>query len=1118
MSDHAEDREPLPDDAHRHDIVTQLGHTLFVEAGAGTGKTSSLVGRVLALLEAGGSIDDLAVITFTEAAAAELRDRIRRDLDASDAPWARTAVAELDGAAISTLHGFAQRILSENPLQAGLPPVIDVHGEIGAQVDFERRWRVHLDHLLDDDTSAELVQRAIVLGIELRHLRALAAILENEWDHIPDDHVWTPPQLAPVSLDSVLEPLRQVDQLVPSCHNPDDSLLAIIDGFAPWRARAERATSDLEKLDLLNDIELKHSRRGRKPDWAGDCLAQVRDLIDSAEAARQALVAARVDEVLSSLVANLCTFTTAGVAERIRDGRLQFHDLLVLCRRLLQRSSDVRARLHDRYRYLLIDEFQDTDPIQIEIARLIATSITDVEGADWRTITADAGRLFFVGDAKQSIYRFRRADISLFLSVRDADDTEARTLSTNFRTVPGIVDWVNHTFTEIMGEGTPGAQPRYEPLHAQRGPGPDPGPPVVVLGGPQDIKGASDRRRAAYDELATGLRAVVDDGWQVQDRHTEEWRTAAWDDIAVLIPARTGLPEMRAAFDAHDVPYRIEASSLVWLTQEVTDLLSVLRAIDDPADEIALLASLRSPGFACGDDDLAEYVAAGGGLDLDRDIPGELPEGHRVAAAIRSLQQLRGAAVWDEPSALVERVIRERHLMELALASTRPRDVWRRLRFVADQARAYVDSEGGTLRDFLAWTDLQADEMARVTESILPETDDVAVRVMTIHASKGLEFPVVALAGLDRRPHEKRYAPNLLWNGETFGAHLRSGMRTSDYATLEEADDAHEVHEGWRLMYVAATRARDHLIVCLHRHPTRGADSIAARFDQLGAARPDLWRSLEVDTTTSAPRDVAATTSVDIDALMSARAEFDATRRRLLDEARTPSVLAATAVAAAAGRAHGASASTSADTEPLPDDGMPDDGNPDDGDPSDADTEPWRRGRAGTSIGRAVHATLQTVDLATGADLGAIAAAHAAAEGIPGRTAEVERSARAALRSPIVAAAAALPHWRELYVGAAIDGVLCEGYLDLLVDGPDGLVVIDYKTDRAPDPAALVPRYRLQTATYALLVEATTGRPVQRCVLVALGPNGATEVEIPDLDQARDDVRRLVVATGRQLP
>jgi ATP-dependent helicase/nuclease subunit A len=1090
--------EHLPDHAHRSDIATLLDRTLFVEAGAGSGKTSSLVGRVVALLADGATVDQLAVITFTEAAAAELRDRVRLALDEVDEPWARTAVAELDGAAISTLHGFAQRILAEHPIEAGLPPIVEVHGEIGAQVEFERRWRAHLDLLLDDDAALDLMQRAIVLGIEIRHLRSLAAILENEWDRIPDDHRWAPPMLTPVSLDELVDRLAHIEVLAAGCTDPDDKMLAYLGRFGAWRERAERAASDLERLDVLHDCPpFRGGNLGRKGDWPDGTLEEVRDLLREAEATRTELYGTYLDEVLASLVDNLGAFTMVGVAERTAAGQLQFHDLLVLCRTLLTTSAAVRRRLHERYRHVLVDEFQDTDPIQIEITRLIATSVADTSGTSWQDLVADPGRLFFVGDAKQSIYRFRRADIGLFLEVRGSGDTEPRVLSTNFRTVPGIVEWVNATFAEIMGDGIPDAQPSYEPLHPFRDAGPGDGPPVVVVGGPQGIKRAPDRRRAASDELARALRAVVDDQWQVDDG-AGGWRPARWDDIAVLIPARTGLPELRAALDAHDVPYRIEASSLVWLTQEVADLLSVLRAVDDPADELALLASLRSPGFACGDDDLARYVAAGGRIDLDRDPPEDLPADDPVATAIWSLRALRDHAVWDEPSALVERVIRERHLMQLALTSTRPRDVWRRLRFVADQARAYVDAEGGTLRDFLDWTDLQADEGARVTESILPETDDVAVRVMTIHASKGLEFPVVALTGLDRRPHEKRGGAKLLWDGTRFEATLRASMRTRGYADLEVIDDAQELHESWRLMYVATTRARDHLLLCLH-HDERSSPerSVAARLHQICGDRPELWRQLELDLDEPAPtpvhvpgRDTPAAE------LMAARTEFVARRSELLASAERPSVLAATAVAVAA--------HTDEDRD-----------EPTTGDP---DTEPWRRGRAGTSIGRAVHATLQTVDLATGDGVAGIAAAQAAAEGIPGRTAEVERSARAALQSPIVAAAAELPHWRELYVGGRIGDVLCEGYVDLLVDGPDGLVVVDYKTDRAPDPDALIPRYRLQMATYALLVEATTGRRVDRCVLVALGPNGATDVEISDLAEATDEVRAIVAATGRPLP
>ena len=1157
--------EKLADEVARHDITHLHDRTLFVEAGAGTGKTHSLVERVVALVRRGVPIDDLAVITFTEAAAAELRDRVRATLDQPDAgPNELAALAALDGAAISTLHGFAQRILAENPLEAGLPPIIDVHSEIGAQVEFERRWRAFLDVLLDDPAHTPLVQRAAVLGIELAHLKALARILEDSWDRVPT----APPErgpLGPIDLAPVVAPMREAVARRSVCRTDTDTMAAVLDARAAWLRQAGTATTPLDRLQVLDPVcRGRFGRTGSKTNWPDGALDEVRDLVGGATEAAQQLRARAVDDVLRRLVDELGRFTLAGVEQRRAAGRLHFHDLLVMARDLLRRSPAVRRRLHDRYRHVLVDEFQDTDPIQIEIARLIATGLDDVADTPWEDIATEPGRLFFVGDPKQSIYRFRRADIRLFLRVRDGVDTHERVLSTNFRTVPGIVEWVNRTFTEIMGEGTADAQPAYNPLRARRDPADTGDVPVVAIGGP--VEGtASERRSAASDDLARALHAAMDEGWQVEDRRTGRWRAARWSDVAVLVPTRTGLPELRAAFDRAEVPYRIEASSLVWLTQEVRDLLAVLRAVDDPTDQLALVAALRSPGFGCGDDDLARYVTSGGRLDLRR-IPDDRPADDPVVAGLTSLRALHDAAMWDEPSALVERVVRERHLMELATATPRPRDVWRRLRFVADQARAYADAEGGTLRDFLAWTDLQADETARVSETILPETDDDAVRVLTIHASKGLEFPIVAVTGIDRDPGEMRHGPNVQWTDDhTPEVSLRSGLATSGHAPLWDREKGHETHESWRLMYVATTRARDHLLLCLHHDAARGRpdNNVAARLHDICGRHPDTWRTLDAplvepateptvddappdgqlrldlgDTTpatgapaaatvtattataptphTTASRGVAADApersasdeppraAPDPAARRRARAEWISARASRLAEAARPSVVAATAVA-------GLRPPSAPADEPVD---APGPAEPADRGLGD-EAEPWRRGRAGTAIGRAVHATLQTVDLARGTDLAAVATAQAAAEGIPQRTAEVERLARAALDAPSVVAAATRRHWRELYLGATIDGVLCEGYVDLLVDGPDGLEVVDYKTDRAPDPQALAERYRLQTATYALVVEATVGRPVHRCLLVVLGPSGATEVEIDELDAAKDEVRRLLREHGR---
>ena len=245
------------------------------------------------------------------------------------------------------------------------------------------------------------------------------------------------------------------------------------------------------------------------------------------------------------------------------------------------------------------------------------------------------------------------------------------------------------------------------------------------------------------------------ESWPVSDDRADEgWRPTRFDDVAILVPTRTPLRQLERALDRHDVPYRIESRSLVWATEAVRELLSILAAIDDPGDDVAIVAALRSPGFACSDVDLLEWKLAGGrwdhqGAPPEHDPPPTIPS-PRAWPPWRAITR-NGATC--PVNALVERVIRERKLVELTFVQRRPRDHWRRLRFVVDQARAFVEAGGASLGDFVSWAQLQTDENATVIETPAPEPDDDAVRILTIHGSKGLEFPIVVLAGLSSKPN-----------------------------------------------------------------------------------------------------------------------------------------------------------------------------------------------------------------------------------------------------------------------------------------------------------------------------------------------------------------------------
>ena len=1076
------------DAAAREAVATRLDDTLFVEAGAGTGKTTALVGRVLGLVGSGTETRRIAAITFTEAAAAELRERIRRALEqaARDGRVEPDVVAQVDEAAITTLHGFAQRLLSEYPLEAGLPPTFDVLDEVQASIEFDERWADFVDRLLDDPAYEPVLLRGFATGLDLRSLRDVALALGDHDDRL-DGLTLVPPDLPAADAGPLLAAIHAAAGHADQCTADDDRLLAHLAGLRDIAGRIEGAAgrSEVELLHHVATIRSLSCAQGRAENWACDVQA-VRDACQAAEDSRAELLAAVRHGVLAHLLAAVARFTLDCAAARCRDGRLAFHDLLVRARHLLRHNPHVRTRLRDRFSHLLIDEFQDTDPLQIELAVLLAS-----EGdGDWDELAPTPGRLFFVGDATQSIYRFRGADIALFLRVRDAMVDEPLQLTRNFRSVPGVLDWVNHLFTALIGNGAPGAQAAFQPLvPAREQLAGAPTPPVVLLGDEQAGAITHVREQEAADIAATVDR-IVREAWPVAaPHHTTGTRPADLADIAILLPTRTSLPQLEAALDEADVPYRVESASLVWSTQEVRDLLAVLQAVDDPTDEVAVVAALRSPGLGCGDDDLFAFRQAGGRWDMHQPAPESLAPEHPVVRGMATLRELHDGRWWVSPSALVDHVARELRLFELAFAHKRPRDHWRRLRWVIDQARAFEEAGGTTLRAFLMWAERQAADDARAREAALPEADDDAVRILTVHGAKGLEFPVVVLAGLNRIASGGGGGGRVLWNDGVPEAKAGK-FETAGFAETNQRERDMERQEQLRLLYVAATRARDHLVVSLHRKP--GDRSQAAEVAKVVHNATDLWRRLDAPFALLSQSAVAGP-AADPHA-PGRRREWDSARKERIEALRRVPVRAATSIAdGGTGTGTGAG-----ESEPEP------------------EAPPWRRGRAGTSIGRAVHAVLQSVDLATGEGTAEIARAQAAAEGVDAHAAEIERLVRAMLASAAVQKAVQGRHWREVYVAAPVGNVVVEGFVDLLYETDEGLVVVDYKTDAVRTDAdidAAVDRYRLQGATYALALERSLGRPVAGCTFVFVSGGRPRERALPDLRRAIADVEAILPRT-----
>ena len=423
------------DESARQDIVQRLDETLFVQASAGTGKTTSLVDRMVNLVVTGQTtLDRIAAITFTEAAAAELRDRVRQQLEEaavdearpeSEQQLCRQGVSDLDQATIRTLHSFAAQLLHERPLEAGLPPGFDTSDEIVAGLKFDEAWNLWLDSVLDDDSpTAEHISLALTLNITLVHLKQLSREFHANYADLPGVvFPATAPDIGTAGQE-IRERWPEAERLCRfSKDGPGDLLYDRVQTRAvAVRALANTSPGDLRYYRQLHRLLPLSYGRGRQSDWETDpdtgqnsCTALKALLTDLHETVTEELEEAK-RHALTHILTSLSRFILEYADRRKEEGRAEFQDLLVWARDMLRDNLAVRDYFRHRFTHLLIDESQDTDPIQAEIAMFLAEAVPEglppaQRSRSWHDILPEPGKLFVVGDPKQSIYRFRRADV-----------------------------------------------------------------------------------------------------------------------------------------------------------------------------------------------------------------------------------------------------------------------------------------------------------------------------------------------------------------------------------------------------------------------------------------------------------------------------------------------------------------------------------------------------------------------------------------------------------------------------------------------------------------------------------------------------------------------------------
>jgi len=754
---------------------------VFVSAGAGTGKTKVLVERFArAVCDEGVDVESILVITYTEKAAGELRSRIRARLVELGRPELARA---LDGAWISTIHGFCNRLLRSHPFAAGVDPRFRVLDESQGRVLRGEAFEAALTAFCSDDDPERLRLLAVYGADGLR--RMLTGVYET---------------LRSAGRELVLElgERRSLEARVEELREAAGCLAEDSGATDAARDTARQALGLLEsdarpdRLFDLGDLRLRGERAA------------------TYEEARHSVEQGALDELAAAdrdLLQELLTGFAAAYQEgKDRESALDFEDLQLRARDLLRDDEAIRAREQLRFRSVMVDEFQDTNRLQCELIDLLTDGLGECER-------------FFVGDEFQSIYGFRHADVQVFRERRSAAGNGVLPLTMNYRSRPEVLAVVNQLFGSDFGD-------EFQPLTAS-GDFPDPvfGPPVELLVTDKSTYSETDVhwRRGEARAIARRIRDLIDAG------------DATPSEIVLLFAAGTDAEWYEEELRALGVATYRGTGRGYFGQQQVVDLLAYLRLLRNRYDDEALVSVLASPFVGISNDALVLLRRAAPKrplfVALERELPDSLPE--RDVQLVRAFRQrydrLSAALARLSLERLCERIVSEHDYDLAVLAKWDGRRRYANLRKLARLARSYEELRGPDVEGFVRFVRSQEAVGARELEAVAEEEGGDAVRLLTIHAAKGLEFKVVVVAdaGRDRAPPASDEI--LALSDGRFGFRVADPLTSErrgvySYEAVKETRKAEERAERLRLYYVAMTRAIDRLIVSGSIDPARTAD------------------------------------------------------------------------------------------------------------------------------------------------------------------------------------------------------------------------------------------------------------------------------------------------------
>ena len=830
----------LNDSEARNQIVTDLKHNFLVEASAGSGKTSSLVKRMVALISSGEySVEHITAITFTRKAAIELKERFQQEIEMAfmDTEQSRErgllqqALVNIEQCYLGTIHSFCARILRERPIEAGLDPGFKEMDEIDNILFMEQAWEQYLSSLKIQDSP--LLKKLEEAGIQIRELKECY----KQICQYPEIQIVRQKASCPdlnQAIEQIISFSQEAVEYIPKQetgqgYDAIQQAVLLVQRLKNYRAYMEK---DFNKITLLEAFNKYFAGSGQITlnRWLSK---------EKAKEYRDTILPRLKEEYIEPVIERWREYCHHDILQfiqpavdyyhvfREKRSMLNFQDLLLKTAFLLRDNPDIRRYFQQKYRSILVDEFQDTDPIQAEIIFYLTGH--NFQEKDWKKLVPRAGSLFIVGDPQQSIYHFRRADIAVYKQVKSLiRNSRGRVikLNANFRSLHSIGTYLNPLFNELFSAREGELQAKYAPMQTVR----------------QDRKGhlsgirqiviskEKDKTKTIENDARAIARLIRD--WvdrQIRIIRTEEELNqdmapeVNFGDFMILLRYKSGMDIYARILSEYGIPVTVSGYASINQSQNIRELLKLLRLLKDPENQVLLVAVLRGIFYGFSDQELYEYKAAGGSFDFLSDIPENLENG--LAEKFRKVfGNLRDYYKWSSellPVNVLEKIIIQSGLQPYTCGDIGEDNKGNELYFILEHLKK------SDINDFYSY-DRMVETLEKIWESGIEEELDMlaeenTVRIMNLHKAKGLESPVVFLAipyhsnNQEPEHHIERLTEIPRGHFLVKRAHLygkgkiiAQPKKWKEYCQLETS---YLQAEETRLLYVAATRAKNLLVI-----------------------------------------------------------------------------------------------------------------------------------------------------------------------------------------------------------------------------------------------------------------------------------------------------------------